>query len=612
LHRVGGMRTTALWMLLATTVAVAARAETIPAIGLDEIQPGMKGYGESVFSGERIERFDVEVLGVLRDISPGTSYLLARLSGHDLETSGVIAGMSGSPVWIDGKLAGAVAFSWPFAHEAVAGITPIAAMRAIETSVPWGKAPGSPLVSWSDIVGRKLPEDLLARAAERLVAPAGLGARPAVEWGFRGLDEGGLERLGKSFPALALAASGTSEASAPSLQPGSSVSAVFIDGDFRLAATGTVTDRDGDAILAFGHPIAELGEISLPMASADVVTVLSSSLTSFKLANTGPIVGAFERDHASGTYGRLGVVPHTVPLEVTVSMPTERSYSMRLARVPDLLPVLAAVGSESALEAATATGGVQALDVDLEADLGRSGSLHLKQSFDGLGSASKATQFLLSIVDFLEHNDLGAADLEGLRVRFVPYDAPRAADLVAVHAPASEVHPGDRVELTADLRSYRGGVDRRTLAITIPPDLSAGRYSVLVGDGASLDAVRFALEPPDPLTLDQALDLLRSLGSARQLGWVGVAPGDGVAAEGGALPRLPPSVRSIWSAGAPLAKNLKMAIVDRGRAEEPRPLSGLERVDFEVVQTEVRRPTAAEAGKPSSGASRRGSRRGLR
>src|SRR5678816_1491683 len=118
------------FLILAGSVRLAAEAP--PTIGVDEVRAGMRGYGETVFAGQKAERFDLEVLGVLRDLQPGTSYLLARLTGHGLEKSGVVAGMSGSPVWIDGRLAGAVAFSWPFSQEAIAGITPIAAMRGIE------------------------------------------------------------------------------------------------------------------------------------------------------------------------------------------------------------------------------------------------------------------------------------------------------------------------------------------------------------------------------------------------------------------------------------------------------------------------------------------------
>jgi len=594
-------------VVLGCTLAASALAEEIPAIGLDEIHAGMTGYGESVFAGDRVERFDVEVLGVLNDVAPGTSYLLARLTGHDLERSGVIAGMSGSPVWIEGRLAGAVAFSWPFAHDAVAGITPIAAMRAIASSAPWGASPGAPLVSWNDLLRRKLPADLLDRASRRVLAASGLGAGPAVEWTLSGLDDRGLQRFARSFPALAPTAAGRSEPPAGDLRPGSSVSAVFIDGDFRMAATGTVTDRDGETLLAFGHPIAGLGEVDLPMASAEVVTILSSSLSSFKLVNTGPVIGAFVRDHSAGTLGHLGAVPHTIPLEVRIAIPTERRFEMQLADVPDLLPVLAAIGTVSSLDSATAAGGVEALDLSVTADLGRDGELHLEQSFDGAGAAGKAVQFLLAVVDFVVHNDFASPDLRGLSVRLVPFSTPRAGELVSAHASRSEVRPGDEIEVSVELRGYRGAIERRSLPVRVPADLEAGRYSLLIGDGASLDAIRFALEPPDPRTLPEALDFVRSLGNARQLAYLGVAPRQGVVTESGVLAQLPPSVRSIWSAGAPSARGLRMAIVSRGSSALEQPISGTARVDLEVQRTEVRKNN--DSGSSGKGGSRKGDAR---
>ncbi len=582
--------------LLLTLTTSLGRAQEAPSIGVDAVRAGMHGYGESVFEGTAVDRFDVEVLGVLRDISPGSSYILARLTGHHLEQTGVIAGMSGSPVWIDGKLAGAVAFAWPFSHEAIAGITPIAAMRSIPSAAPWGRAPGAPAASWNELLSRRLPEDLLARAAERLVSADGLDARPAVEWSMRGLSERGVARLTRAIPALAPGISGKSSQAPTNLSAGAAVAAVFIDGDFQLAATGTVTERDGDRILAFGHPIAGLGDIDLPMASADIVTVLGSTMSSFKLSNTGPVVGTFVRDHASGTLGELGRMPRTVALDVTVESPIERRYAMRLARIPDLIPVLTGIGAFSALDAATSAGGVQGLDLDLSVEMAGGRRLELSQSFDGAGAAGHAIQFLFAVVDFLVHNDLAEPDLQRLELRLRPFDTQRAAQVVAAHPDDPRVHPGDKTAVTVDLRDYRGAVERQKLEVEIPKDLPAGQYVLMVGDGASLDAIRFALEPVVPTSLDGALKVLSSLGSTRQLGYLGVAPGGGVVAETGALPRLPPSIRSIWAAGAPSSRVLRAAIVQQDRIAERRPVTGLARVDFEVE-----RPQTLDADDPALG-----------
>ncbi|HSM14547.1 MAG TPA: hypothetical protein VLA66_10820, partial [Thermoanaerobaculia bacterium] len=577
----------ALW--LAGTAASGAEVEAFP---VDEVRAGLRGYGESVFAGTAPERFEVEVLGVLRDTAPGTDYVLARLTGRDLERLGVVAGMSGSPVWIDGRLLGAVAFAWPFATEAIAGITPIGAMREIGLAAPWAGAPGRSTVTLEALAGHSLPADLLSAAAAELVRSAGLEARGAVAWVASGFSPAALDRLGRALPALSPVAGGRSEEPAGELAPGSSVAAVFVDGDLRLAATGTVTDRDGDRLLAFGHSVAGLGEISLPMAPAEVVTVLPSRYASFKLANSGPVVGEFVRDHPAGTLGRVGVVPPTLPMAVRVEAPTAREYSLRLARVPRLLPLLAAIGAIGAIDSAVSAGGVEGLDLEISAQLGSHGALELGESFEGGTAVGEAAGYLFAVLDFLVRTDLARVEIDSLEVSVRPWAHPRGTALVGAHAVRSRLEPGETAELYVDLRAWRGEVERRRLEIPIPADLPAGRYTLLVGDGASADAARLALEPAVPVTFEQALELLRSLGSSREIAVLGVLTGEGLALSGEVLPRLPGSLRSIWAAGGGGgARPLRLAIVQRERFEETRPVSGLVRIDVEI-----RRPQPATAG----------------
>ena len=590
-----------LWILLLLAVGAAApaRAEE-PSIGLDEIRAGQRGHGVSVFAGNASERFEVEVLGVIREASPGLSYVLARLSGHDLERTGVVGGMSGSPVWIDGRLAGAVAFSWPFSQEAIAGITPIGSMRAISATAPWARGPGAPTVTWNDLATRRWPEDLPRRAAAALGGGPRPGAASGVVWSAAGFEPTTLAWLSDLAPQLAVASAGSAAAAAGEIGAGSSIAAVFIDGDFRLAATGTVTERSGDRVLAFGHPVAGGGELRLPMAAAEVVAVLGSQMSSFKLANVGPIVGAFERDHASGMMGTLGAPPPTVGLEVTVAAPLRRDYHMRLARVPDFLPSLASIGSFAALDAATAIGGIQAVDLGLELDLGADGKLRLAQSFDGPLAAERGLAFLVAVVDFVVRTDLAPVELIGLAVEWTPFDRPRAAEVIGAHAARPRLGPGDTAELIVEARGYRGDVERRTVELVVPSELPAGRYTLLLGDAATLDGVRLSIEPQEPRSFAQALALLGTLGSSRELAVLGLGFEPGVASGGGALPRLPPSVRALWAAAAPSERGLRSAIVQRLSWPSAVPLSGVARVDLEIE-----RPLAVPAEAESAGAARR-------
>lgn len=582
--------------------ALAAGPAEPPSIGLDELRPGTRGWGLSVFRGSEPERFEVEILGVLENVQPGVSYVMARLTGQNLEKTGVIAGMSGSPVYVDERVVGAVAFAWPFAHEAIAGITPIGAMRAIGSAAPWKVPAGRPAASLAELVERRLPESALGDAVAALAGAAGAAGRPALLWGATGFADRTLAELGRYLPSLAAAGvAGRSSEAGSELRPGGSVAQVWIDGDLRLAATGTVTERTGDTVLAFGHPVTGLGDATMPMATAEVVTVLSSAASSFKLANSGPVVGAFERDHPAGALGRIGAVAPTLPLEVNVAGPAPHRFSLRLARVPALLPTLAAIGTIGALDTAAPVAGLEGIDLVARFDLGADGPLTVAQSFDGKGAGTRAVLYLLALTDFLARTELAPVDLRRIEVELVPYAEPRAAALVGLHAGRAQVEPGESLDLLLDVRPWRGEPERLRIPIVLPPDLPAGRYTLLVGDGASADAARLALEPVEPVTLAQALELLRSLASPKELQVLGVLPGRGISSAGELMPRLPGSLRAIWSAsGTRDVTPLRLAVAQRERIAQERPLDGLLRIDLEVERPEPIAGSGA-AAKPATG-----------
>jgi hypothetical protein len=562
-------------------------ATAAPTISLSEIQRGQKGYGLSVFSGTEPERFDVEVIGVMRNISPEVSYILARLTGKGLEKSGVAGGMSGSPVFIDGKLAGAVAFSWPFTNEAIAGITPIGSMRQLSGFKPVPLSPPPPEVKLSDILTHHIPQDLIATQFARLLPRFVDGAAPAVQWTATGFGEratGMLRQVLGSVSSGGKAAPGTVP---DDLTPGKSVSVVLVDGDFQLAANGTVTDHYGDQVLAFGHPFLGLGPVKVPMATAEVVTVLSSSNSSFKIANTGKIVGAFEQDRKTGIQGRMGVEAPMVPMVVKVKTERPREYHMRLAALPEFMPLLVGSGVVAGLESASYTSGSQSLDMTAHLRLRRYGDLEVRQSFDGNSAVSEASTFLLSIVSYLTQNSLEKVDIESVDVDLAQTDQPSAANLVGANASRTVVHPGDHITLNLDLVPYRGERFRHSIPLDLPGDLPAGRYSLLVGDGASVDAARLAMEPSDPVTFPQALDLLRTFHSRRDLMVLGFYGGPGLAVAGEAMPRLPGSVRSLWGAAASgSAVALRAAVVQEKSETLAVPVQGVVRIDLEVRRRE--------------------------
>ncbi len=598
---------TILILLVLTPAAVRAQSDSAPEIfRLDEIEPGQIGFGLSVFSGIEPERFDVEVLGVWRNTSPDTSFILARLDGQGLDESGVIAGMSGSPVYIEGKLAGAVSFAWPFSLEPIAGITPIESMHRLLHGSEMG-GPGGIAGQESDALGSiaslDFPDDLLEERLSMLTARPLTEASSGLVWsasGFgnrtRGLLTSG---LGDLSPAGKVDAIGSS-----ALVPGAAVAAVLVGGDLQLAATGTVTSRLGAEILAFGHPFLNIGSVQLPMATAEVVTVLSSQFSSFKIANLGENVGAIDLDRMTGIRGQIGVTAPTTPMRVRVEGDRIDTFEMQLARLPSMTPILAAISMLGALDATTQASGEQSLDIEIDFDLGSRGGLQISQSFDSESAGFEAAIYLLALSDYLLNNRLESVALEGLDVRLVQHPQARISSLVEAHATRTLVRPGDKIGLNLDFLAYRGSRWRKALEVDIPTGIPDGRYSLLVGDGVSIDVARITLEKSVPVSFGQAVEFLRGLHSRRDLVVLGVFGGAGLSVAGEILPRLPDSIRSLWTAAASSsAVPLQLALAQQQEIALDVPVEGAIRIDLEVRRQGPLAPSESPSGTEAGGSS---------
>lgn len=604
-------RSTSLALVCLGLAAIPGAAQPVapaPAatISVDEVERGQRGYGLSVFTGTEPERFEVEVLGVIRNLNPGVSYILARLTGQGLETSGVISGMSGSPVFFDGKLAGAVAFGWGFSREAIAGITPIEEMRRLSrganelggTERAAGGAPLGPevpAVDFTALATSRFPPDLLERELAKLRPALAAGATSAVQWAASGFGVESSALLSRALGTVAMAGKAQPGVGEAALRPGQMVGAVLMDGDLRLAATGTVTDRIGDEILVFGHAFLGSGPSTLPLATAEVITVVDSLNSSFKLSNYGAIVGAFTEDRRAGLAGRIGAEAPMIPLAVRVLGENPRSFQLKVAEIDQFTAALLATGLIGCLESTAWRAGDQAIDLEATFRVRGQGPVTVRQSFDGPAAGTDSATYLLTTAAYLVDGPLAKGRLDGVDVTLTQDATPRNASLIAVTPERVVLRPGERARLHLAFQAYRGEPFERDLDFRLPPDLPAGRLTLLVGDGGSIDGARQTLEPVEPRTYAQAVELLRTLHSRRQIGVLAVLPERGVAVGGQPMARLPGSVRTLLSASAPGgATHLRSAIVAEAFEPAERPFVGLLRLDLTVERS----GEAAEGAKP--------------
>ena len=546
------------------TSAVSA-ADRMP---LAQVQKGMKGYGLTVFEGSAVEKFDVEILGVLNNIGPGQSLILARVDSPVVKRAGVIAGMSGSPIFIDGKVIGALAYSWQFAAEPVAGITPIDEMLKIATRVaPAGAslAGATPRMTGAEMLNaigsRKLDgklEAMLKDLGAQQVSSISGAKRIAVPISLSSFAPETIARFGPQLEGLGFVAvpsgsmsSSTTASTKITFAPGDGVGAVLLNGDFTVAATGTVTYIDGDKVYAFGHPFLDMGEINFPMATSEVVTVMPSIASSFKMANTGPVVGVVRQDRSAGVMGILGEKADTIPMDVIVNgVGPAQNYHVNVVRNSRLSPLMLAMVTDSVIANSQRAAGERT--VLLESDIKVKGfdTIHLREGWAGEQARSSIPAYLAIVSGYLMSNEFRNAEIESVKVRIRHDDQLRTAKLMEaslVTPPKGYVSPGDTVKVRTVLKPFRGESFVEMFDVRIPDDQPAGSAYLLVGSGSVMNAVDFMLIPPDPRTLEQVFGVLQRLRPSTDLSVGLYINGEGAVTSGVYQPNLPPSVRAVLS-----------------------------------------------------------------
>ena len=565
------MRSPASLALLCLTLVPAVRAQEI--LPLDQVKPGMVGVGRTVFEGTKIEDFKVEIIGVLENVAPKQSIILARLEGGPLEKTGVIAGMSGSPVFIDGKLVGAVAYGFPFSKETIGGITPIGEMieatrtdapRAASTRFPtaFGAAgPALPLDREALIAALRRPLQAISVDAGSLRGGAGLPtgvslAPLSLPLVFSGFDPATFEWARGVFSSLGFnPVMGTGHGPAPpgplpDLAPGAPVGVSLIEGDMDLSVTGTITHIDGDRVYAFGHPFYNLGPTQFPMKKAYVYSVFPSLYQSWKISTAGEPVGTVEQDRNTAIAGRIGKTPRMIPVDVrlTTSRGQERRFSFRIVEDDLFSPVLTYVSLASVLQANERAFGTSTIRLDARLALSGSRDIRVEDFFTQEQPAAQASAMVAAPVAYVLNNDFERVSVEKIDVEVSSFETIQSATLQRAWLERSgPVRAGSTVPLKLLLRNYRGETHVETIPVAVPRSAPAGTYSLLVADAAALTAMeqREMRQPFVPKDLDQ---LIRAINGLRRNNHVYarlLRAEEGAIVGGEYLQSLPPSVLAV-------------------------------------------------------------------
>jgi len=493
---------------------------------LSQVHRGLMGTAWTVFQGTKPEPMQVEILGVLRGArGPGQDMILAQLLGAKPEYTGVVEGMSGSPVYIGNKLLGSLSYRiGQFSKDPIAGITPIEQMLTLR-DLPTGPAqPKPPAVT-------PVPVDVQNTSAAAPVDTSEMNFQamdtPLVMSGFSpaAIALWQKKMAGTSLQTVAAGGmSGTSElddrvsASAlATLKPGSAISAQLVRGDLEIAATCTVTYIDPKQLLACGHPVLQAGPVSLPMTTADVVTTLASPLNAFKIVNTGATVGAFTEDRESGIRGILGAQAHMIPMHISIDGPEgPRKVNVEVLDLPSLTSQAVLVVLYDALLQSNESTAETSYHITGSIDLANypPSPLDLWASPGGLMPAPMEAA-LLTGESFtrLYSNDArrGAIKSIDLHVQAIPRRL--QVELVGARIVSGDmVHAGDTLTVEATLRPWQQPERNVRIPIVLPARLDAGNLRVLVSDGATLDRT---LDQPQPFAQHSA-DLEAVLAQARR------------------------------------------------------------------------------------------------
>ena len=561
-------------------------AQAPATLGVAEIRAGMKGYGRTVFQGGKIDRFEFEVLGVQKNAAPGRSRIMVRASGGPLAETGILAGMSGSPCYIDGKLIGALSTGIAFEKEPIGGITPIAEMLDQLRDIPETAPSRTPLILPKLEPPKVLKAALLGQMLDfrTLVGDPDPQALPmALAGSALGAEA---QRLWAGWPvtfAAGPALSGGREDASP-IEPGGMAAITLMQGDLDLAASGTITYVSGKRVLLFGHQLFNLGPVDLPLWSATVSTTVASYQNSFKLALPVAPIGALRLDRSSGIAGILGAEAHMVPMRIGLNLGGKRTLNFRFEIMdhPVATAALAATAVAQTLDAHTRGLGLQSLSMQGNIKLVGQPAIVIENVIADL-NPGRMSQYVGAMLQAICLNPFEKPVFEGISLTIKAEERLDLTSIAAVRLLKARAKRGEVLPVLVTLQNIQGVRETATFNIQVPSSAAKGKAILMVGDGFSLTAA-----DPDERVVEVATfgDIVRILNGALRNNHayallVQSQPGAGL--RGSRIEGIPPTVASLVSGdGASSDNRLQRRIVGRAVLPLEREVRGLAQLEVEI------------------------------
>ncbi len=438
----------------------------------NNLKNNMEGYALTVFKGEKIEKIPVKIIGVLKNVVPGENRVIIRVKGDIVEKAGIVQGMSGSPVYIEGKLAGAISFGWAYGKEPIGGLTPIESMLEIEKAYKSGRKTGKIRFTQEPSLNPIFNPDESSFLPDSL--KKAFNSTTLVQSGF------------VTLPFETFAQGGTDYNVSSELKPGSSLAVALVRGDISLYSIGTVTFLKNNRVFGYGHPIYNLGDIAFPMHTAEILTVYPSVNVSNKIGIIGKEVGTIVEDRSAGIMGILKLKPSMIPVNIKIALKdNSKNYNFEIVNHEILSPYLTNLTINNILQSVIKNIGFQTYNIRGKIEMENHNPIVLESISANIQTAPIAASFA-SLVQGVIQNPFEPVRIKNISIEMKPTEKLLMAQLIKVKTSKTKVNPGDNLHLQLYIKPFQQEGFIKNVSLPIPKNIKQGSYKITIGDGYSI------------------------------------------------------------------------------------------------------------------------------